>query len=65
MASDVEALDGGASGVNRFRASLDEECHGCGKQKEEAEEIAPVTQGHWSFGPEWSCGDCLPGGEGV
>lgn len=41
------------------RENLDECCRECGKTKDEASEICPVAHGHWSLGPEWSCGECV------
>ena len=58
--SDRDAREDGDANVGQFRESLDAECRGCGKPKDEANEIAPVAHGQWSFGPEWSCGNCLP-----
>lgn len=42
-----------------IRENLDDTCRDCGKEMDDADEVAPLTDGHWSYGPEWLCGDCM------
>lgn len=45
--------------MSGVRDRLDDECTDCGKSIADADEIAPVTRGRYSLGPDWYCGGCL------
>lgn len=38
---------------------LDDNCRQCGKPREDAFGIAPVSRGRAQFGPGWSCYECM------
>lgn len=42
-----------------IREMLDDGCRKCGKPKDEADEIIPVSRGRYRTGPDWSCADCV------